>query len=270
MRSHILDKYRFDVPLITFSSVARRIEPPYRCGMPPTEPFPMVAEQGIRDRLVSRSLDASRARAQDRVQGFLDAAWELMRERPNGDFTVQDVVERSGQSLRSFYHYFGGKQQLMVALLEESMRRIASDMRVQADGLDKPMDRLRASLWALYQAGVPAPDCRREPLAACYFDMLISDPPMAGSLQAPIVKALLADMAELGLAPEEVERTASILVQMVQGMAHRQAVLVGAGHPPISPEELWHFCAAGLLPQVTESRRARVRAAGPSQPGKVA
>jgi AcrR family transcriptional regulator len=44
-------------------------------------------------------------------------------DHPNGgkDFTVQEVVERSGQSLRSFYQHFDGKHELLLALFEESV-----------------------------------------------------------------------------------------------------------------------------------------------------
>ena len=42
-----------------------------------------------------------------------------MQNDTGKDFTVQDVVERSGQSLRSFYQYFAGKHELLLALFEE-------------------------------------------------------------------------------------------------------------------------------------------------------
>ena len=83
-----------------------------------------------REQAVARSLDSARTRAESRVQRFLDAALELMNESGSGkDFTVQEVVERSGQSLRSFYQYFGGKHELLLALFEESVRWTAEVLR---------------------------------------------------------------------------------------------------------------------------------------------
>src|SRR5882757_3140818 len=75
-----------------------------------------------RDLAVARSLDPARERAEKRVQRFLDAALELMSSSPDKEFTVQEVVERSGQSLRSFYQYFAGKYELLLALFEDSIR----------------------------------------------------------------------------------------------------------------------------------------------------
>ena len=82
-----------------------------------------------RDQAVARSLDPARVRAEKRVQRFLDAALELMARGPDKEFTVQEVVERSGQSLRSFYQYFAGKHELLLALFEESVRATAEHLR---------------------------------------------------------------------------------------------------------------------------------------------
>ena len=80
-----------------------------------------------RELAVARSLDSARNRAETRVQRFLDAALELMHDNERvKEFTVHQVAERSGQSLRSFYQHFGGKHELLFALFEESVRSSAS------------------------------------------------------------------------------------------------------------------------------------------------
>ena len=45
---------------------------------------------------------------------------------------MQEVVERSGQSLRSFYQHFDGKHELLLALFEESVTSTVQFLR--ADG----------------------------------------------------------------------------------------------------------------------------------------
>lgn len=64
------------------------------------------------------------------MQRFLDAALELIHSGSTKEFTVQEVVERSGQSLRSFYQYFDGKYELLLALFEESVRSTADRLRL--------------------------------------------------------------------------------------------------------------------------------------------
>src|SRR3954454_808575 len=95
-----------------------------------------------RDLAVARSLDPARVRAEKRVQRFLDAALELMESAPDKEFTVQEVVERSGQSLRSFYQYFAGKHELLLALFEESVRSTSELLRTAIAADDDPAEKL--------------------------------------------------------------------------------------------------------------------------------
>ncbi len=99
-----------------------------------------------RELAVARSLDPARARAEKRVQRFLDAALELMNDADSGkEFTVQEVVERSGQSLRSFYQYFGGKHELLLALFEESVRETTELLREEMADARRRKDRWSAN-----------------------------------------------------------------------------------------------------------------------------
>src|SRR6266568_9459653 len=95
-----------------------------------------------RELAVARSLDSARMRAENRVQRFLDAALDLMERSPDKEFTVQEVVERSGQSLRSFYQYFAGKYELLLALFEEAVRTTADQLRESIGEEDSTLDRL--------------------------------------------------------------------------------------------------------------------------------
>lgn len=122
--------------------------------MPRTEPVdePVTADAGSwREAAVARSLDPARKRAEKRVQRFLDAAMALLTEGEGAEFTVQAVVDRSGQSLRSFYQYFGGKHELLMALFEETVRTTADHLRTQVAGEDDPRERLHAFVVTYYR-----------------------------------------------------------------------------------------------------------------------
>src|SRR5436305_14066395 len=95
-----------------------------------------------RELAVARVVDPARARAETRVQRFLDAALELMSSTSGKDFTVQEVVERSGQSLRSFYQYFDGKYELLLALFEDSVRSTARQLGEQIEEEPDALGRL--------------------------------------------------------------------------------------------------------------------------------
>jgi AcrR family transcriptional regulator len=110
-----------------------------------------------REQAVARSLNPARTRAEKRVQRFLDAALELMNSGDTKEFTVQEVVERSGQSLRSFYQYFGGKHELMLALFEESVRTTADHLRELVADEDDALERLHRFVVEYYLLCRPAP-----------------------------------------------------------------------------------------------------------------
>ena len=109
-----------------------------------------------REQAVARRLDPARARAEDRVQRFLDAALELMNDTDGSDFTVQEVVQKSGQSLRSFYQYFNGKQELLLALFEESVATTAEMLKGLLEEESKPVDRLHRFVIEYYRVCRPA------------------------------------------------------------------------------------------------------------------
>ncbi len=105
---------------------------------------------------MARALDQARSRAENRVELFLDAARELMSTN-SGEFTVQEVVERSGQSLRTFYQYFAGKHELLLALFEESIRSAAAHLEQVIEEHDAPLDRLRRFTLEYFRMCSPTP-----------------------------------------------------------------------------------------------------------------
>src|SRR5882757_157705 len=97
-----------------------------------------------------RSLQTARARAHARSDRFVKAAIRLLQEKGNIDFTVQDVVDRSKMSIRTFYKYFESKEDLLVAVYETVVAREAVPrLRKRIDKHRDPMLRLRAYIEGL-------------------------------------------------------------------------------------------------------------------------
>ena len=105
---------------------------------------------------------------------ILDATEALMLEKNGSDFSIRALGERSGYSAPTVYHYFGDKDGLIEALLEERVSRLAEQLeQVQPTG-DAQAD-LRAILLAyvdfqyaqrdLHAADVDALEQGREPRA---------------------------------------------------------------------------------------------------------
>jgi AcrR family transcriptional regulator len=159
-----------------------------------------------RELAVARALDQARSRAENRVELFLDAARELMNTN-SGEFTVQEVVERSGQSLRTFYQYFAGKHELLLALFEESIRAAAAHLQDVVQSYDEPLERLQRFAVEYFRM------CRVQPLgeprvgpapAMVEFaqQLLTSHPAEAAEAFAPLVVMLETLLDEAAAAGE--------------------------------------------------------------------
>jgi AcrR family transcriptional regulator len=173
---------------------------------------PTIADNSTswRELAVARSLDTARARAEKRVQRFLDAALELMATSDNQDFTVQQVVERSGQSLRSFYQYFEGKYELLLALFEESIAQTAVQLADVVAEEPDPLERLQVFVTEYYKRCSPTPKGKNaaraanpNPLAIAEFaqQLMTQHPKEASKAFEPLVDLfvqLLDDAANAG------------------------------------------------------------------------
>src|SRR5215469_769119 len=152
---------------------------------------------GWRQRAVSRSLSAVRTRAERRVQRLLDAAFDLIDERGTAEFTIQEVVERSKQSLRGFYQHFDGKDELLFALLEEAIREAVADIRQAVESESEPIDRLRAFTIRLYEWCEPLGKGRKRgahnrlPLSEFSLQIAVKEPERVAAVMAPISRVLV-------------------------------------------------------------------------------
>src|SRR6478672_3279192 len=112
-------------------------------------------EPAWKQRAVERSIKTAKLRAAQRVQRFLDAAQAIITEKGSTDFTVQELVDRSKQSLRSFYLQFDGKHELLLALFEEALTRSADQIRAAAANEADPLDQLRIAVELLFESCRP-------------------------------------------------------------------------------------------------------------------
>jgi AcrR family transcriptional regulator len=77
------------------------------------------ARSGWQDRALDRTLADARARDVDRMERCVAAARELATETTSANFTVAQIAARARLSLKSFYRCFPGKDELLLALLED-------------------------------------------------------------------------------------------------------------------------------------------------------
>jgi AcrR family transcriptional regulator len=209
-----------------------------------------------RARAIERSTRAARQRAATRVQQFLNSARDIIIEKGSINFTVQEVVDRSRQSLRSFYQYFDGKHELLLALFEEEME--AAVTRIRAATVDgDPLERLETATRILFD--LCSPDVLSEqPLFYEFAQrLLLTHPDEVTRAYAPLFDYIASIVEEAGAAdllrPGRRRRQTAIILQSATTTAGR-----GGGVPqPITSAEMWEFVLHAICPDSVVAARAR-------------
>jgi AcrR family transcriptional regulator len=214
-----------------------------------------ATEPSWRERAVSKSLNAARSRAEQRAQRYLDAAFELIDEKGTTEFTIQEVIDRSKQSLRGFYEYFNGKDELVLALFEETVREASDDIRDAVAAETDPLERLHVFTIRLHEWCDPVETPRkhgshsRRAISEFSMQLTVNHSQRIRAALAPLshlMVELVDDAAQAGVIHVADTRRATALVQQTVMYSWFGNRLVENPRLRVSAEETWEFCLHGL------------------------
>lgn len=203
-----------------------------------------------RARALERSLEGAHARSVERMERLVAAARDLANETGSAAFTVVQVAERAGLSLKSFYRCFAGKDDLLLALLEEDSRIGASLLADLIGRHRDPVDRLAAYVRELL-------GMLTHPGAVGYAGVLVREylrlseerPDDLEVALSPLTDLLAVELraaAAVGAISElDADRTAQMVFGLALAGIHR--VTIGRADPREEAEHIWRFCWGGLI-----------------------
>ena len=208
--------------------------------------------EGWREKAVQRSLRTARERAVSRSERFIQVATELLYETGSLDFTVQDLVERSKMSLRSFYQHFASKDELLLAVFEEAIRSYVGTLRASVDAEADPVEKLRVYVTSFYGAGESS-NRRASAALSRYLLMLTSaDPTELARVLDPQI-TLLSEIVEEGISGGRLRPDLSapvltiLLTQTLMSAVEMNVLGTHLTGEPVSAEDLWAFCASAAI-----------------------
>jgi AcrR family transcriptional regulator len=180
---------------------------------------------------------------EDRPARFVDAARVLADRTGSAAFTVAQVVEEAGLSLKAFYRCFGGKDDLLVALL-------GADSAVGADLLAErmaaaagPEARLQAFVRGIFElATLPGAQGYAAVLVREYRRLCETHADDLDVALAPLVGLLEAEIAVLG--GRDPHRDARATFALLLAGLHD--VVLGRAPAAEVSDHLWRFCWRGL------------------------
>ena len=215
-------------------------------------PFDLDGDEGAdwRRRVVDRSLRSAAERSVDRGQALIRAAGAVLDRNGGEDITVQAVADEAGQSLRTLYQYFSSKDDLLLAVFEESMRTYAQLIRRAIEPLDDPLERLAGALVAAIRMPEFTGSGMDRGLARLRLRLADSEPERVGRAQSALVallRSLVDDAATAGKIKVADADSATFMV-LALNAAHITAGTLGNDAGVGRPDEpvVVAFCLRGL------------------------
>ena len=203
------------------------------------------------ERTVERSLKAARQRAISRGDKFIAAAADLLRTTGKPDFTVQEVVDRSGMSLRSFYHHFATKDDLLLALVEETVRRYAASVRAAVEEAPDPPEKLRVLLRTMF-GSEETDDPASRGLVLFHWHLVEARTDEFAATLAPQVD-LVVEILDAGVAAGQfrtdisVPVLASLVTNTLMSTLDMRILGVHLTDESVTAEDLLNWCMAAVL-----------------------
>ena len=224
----------------------------FSAGAQPVGPGAEPGHDGWEARALQRSLATARARSIDRSHRIVAAARELADETGSAGFTMAQVGARAGVSLKTVYRCFEGKDDLLLALLEEESRVGAEILAQRIEAQPEPSDplaRLRAFIDGIFEL-------LTFPGREGYAGVLAREHHRLETSRADDLRTALAPLAELlgrelraataagRLDPGDPERaTDTVFTLVLSGISQ---VTRGRAEAADTAAWVWRFCTSGL------------------------
>lgn len=220
-----------------------------------SEALGAVPATGWRERSTKSRAHAASAvqlRSLERATKFVRAALTLMSTTLTTDFSVRHVIERAGLSRRAFYELFESKDDLLVAVYEETIRMMVGEIQERIGWVDDPVERLRIIVTEVFVRSSSGPSVRESALLSTEYQRLaVLRPKELREAIEPAVALLRGEIEQAmlkGLVPRDDPAVlARILLNVAS--AHISTALLETSNGAsggVSADDLWKFCRQGL------------------------
>jgi AcrR family transcriptional regulator len=186
----------------------------------------------------------------DHTDAIIAAAHRLI-EKKGETFTTQELIKEAGVALQTFYRRFGGKDMLLIAVIEAMITQRCVELERVAQDIDDPVARLRLYVTSSLDALRPTPGAytprfitsEHWRLHQIYPEqMAAATKPFADLVQ----RALVAAQRDALLTPRDPERDAWLITTIVTAAFHHYAFLPDDPAVDTVAEDVWHFCLGAV------------------------
>jgi TetR/AcrR family transcriptional regulator len=220
----------------------------------------------------SKSGTRSWTRGPANSDALLAAARRLVLERGE-NFTTHDLVKEADVALQTFYRHFGGKDQLLLAVVADLIQEHCISMEAHAESIEDPVERLHFYVTATLTGVVGKPEARSGArfMTSQHWrlhqlfpaELAEANRPFADLLQ----RELEAGTAAGSLSSTDPERDAWIINKLVMTVFHHYAFVDDDPAVDSIGEDIWRFCLDSVArPNASASSPRKARRPARAQP----
>ena len=206
-------------------------------------------------------LDAGRDQPRDRSRQIIDAAYDLLEDEGLEGLTIRAVLKKTGLSRRAFYERFSGKDDLVLAVFEQTIRLAAAHYREQVAAAPDPLERLRLVVTSIVFGSAldstPSEETNRRGAALSreHLRLAESRPDDLQAALRPLLN-LIAEQLSDGMKAGQVrefapQRLAALVYNLVSTTVHTELLAEESARPDRARRaqlaaDIWEFCRRAI------------------------
>jgi AcrR family transcriptional regulator len=164
-------------------------------------------------------------------------------------FTTQDLVREADVALQTFYRHFGGKDQLLIAVIGEMIDAHCESLAERAAGFDDPVERLHLYVTDTLSLVGSGDATGGRFITSQHWRLQQLHPEALAEANRPfadlVQRELEAARAAGRLAPRAPERDAWIINQLVMAVFHYYSFADDGGADTVA-DDVWQFCLGAV------------------------
>lgn len=213
-------------------------------------------------RSTQRVIEASHDQILERSRKIVEAAYDLLDEAGLEGLTIRAVLTRTGLSRRAFYERFEGKDDLVLAVFEETIRKAVRLFGELVADLENPLQRLRLIVTYIVMGkamqGEANNDRRSAALSREHLRLAESRPADLKAALKPLIALIeqqLADGIAAGVVRQDnPQRLATLLYNLVSTTVHSELLTseneqVDQATKTQLANDIWEFCRRAIAAQ---------------------
>ena len=191
----------------------------------------------------------SRDRGVQQAKSIVEAAQRLIAVNKTS-FTIQQLLKEAGIALQTFYRYFEGKDQLLLAVIENMVEESCVAFKERAQDLPDPVSRLHSYITSVVTSLDHGNTSGPRFITTEHWRLFPLFPEEVTRATKPFSDLLLGEIeaaTEAGqLNARDAANDAWLINQLVMSVYHHYAFAVTDESKQVIADRLWAFLLAGL------------------------